>query len=338
MRIKNNLLRELNNEIFLALALGFVPTFIFYIIYVYNVPKQEQSFLHFFPWITSSLGSILMYSDLISKILIIFLSILLPLGVYLCVLVYFLKYILKVSKLESSPYIKSVYLLPDKIRFNYNKSGSNFSCEFNEIKKIDMEISIHKMNGACSVDAGKPVISGYIIGDINLNFIKKDDSKYSVCATPFMLYQESYLIKILDYCKKNNIPLEYNVVDIYNQTNSTTEEFKKKIDNYREYGPLKLTQNDKMNTVIISILSYILGMGLVIYFRQNVANFPQDVALVPFSLLILLSLILDVGLILDKNKYPQVEKSNKYVEYCGLILFAKLVITIGTIAMCFMYN
>ncbi len=334
MRLKNNLLRALNNELVIVFAFGLFTTFVLYLIYTSNVQEQNYSLINFFSWMAESIHSLLIYSDFKSKILIALFCILLPLGVYLCCIAYIIKYIIAVKKLSEGVYIKFVNLLSDKICFNYNKSSYDFVCSFNKIKNLDMEISISKMNVYSNTLLTG---SGYIINNIIFKFIKFDNSELSVCVTPFPFYVTSFIFSIIDYCKKNGIYLTYKFVHMDGKISPITEEMQKQIDNYKNYGRPKLTENEKLILVVFSGLLYLLGIGLILYFKNNVVNFPEDFGLIIFLMPIFCSLVMDIFYIIDKiqNQFKNSEINNILEKYYELFSFIKILLAICIIAFCF---
>lgn len=332
MRLKNNLLRELNNEIIIALALGIFTSFLISVIYTSNTQDQTYTLVHFFKWAAESINSLLAYSDLKSKILIILFSIFLPLGIYLCCIAYIIKYVLAVINLNSGMYIKSVKLLPDKICFNYNKPSHNTTCKFSEIKNIDMNVYVSKMNVYSN---GLAQGSGYQIDNINFKFIKTDNSELSICMTPFPLYVTSFIFSIIDYCKRNNLKISYKFAHIDGHTSTTTEDLQTQIDNYKKYGKPRLTDTEKCILGIASVLLYILGIGLIINFKNNVANFPEDFGLIIFLIPIFFSTVMDISYIYDKKQFKDINTNNKLYKHYEIYSFLKILLAIIVIAACF---
>ena len=329
MRLNNNLLKDINTNLILALAVGLIPTFLFWAIYTTNVHAADQSFIHFFSWYFSSINTLLAYSDIKNQLLLLSFCVLLPLGVYICVFAYIVKYLLKTKAILSDLHIKHVDLLEDKICFEYSKPEYNFECKFSELKKVHFQVILQWSNGTATVSGG------YKIGDMKFYFTKNDDTTYSISTTPFPLYAMSYILKIVDYFKINGIVFSYEFIKDDGKKDSNTKEFEEKIANYISEGRYRLSKNDQFAILLLSQLSYIFGLGLMINFKDNVANFPNDIGLVLFSLPIIISAVLDVGLLLDKNKLQGLKMNYKVLKHYNLIMFIKIIVFVCVVVGCF---
>ncbi len=333
MKIKNNLLKDANGELIVALIIIAIITTILYAIY-YDSNRLEQtySFSNFFLWIISAIQNLLSYCDDIkSKFLIWLFCIFLPLGVYLSGIAYIFKYFFTIKQILSSLHIKSFNLLADKIYIEYNNRKYNTTCKFNEIKKINLLGTINKI----SISSNSTFYgNGYIIDALIITIIKNDNSEFSIKATPCPFYSISYIFKIVDYCKCNNINLSHKFITTNNTTNSSTEDFEKQIENYKIYKKNKLTENEKASITIFSMLAYLLSIGLTIYFKDNVANFPEDFGLVIFLMPLIFSLVMDAAFLIDKINFPNPE-NNSFLKNYEIVFIVKIIIATSVIMSCF---
>lgn len=329
MRLNNNLLKEQKNELLIAFALGAVTTFILWAIYVSNVQEQSCSFINFFVWFVNSIHSLLLYSDIMAKILIILFCVCLPIGVYLCCFAYVIKYCVAVKKLAEETHIKAVDLLPDRVCFNYSNAFNNVICKFEEIKKVDMNVVLSGMN---VYSDGVSMGGGYMVDNITFTFVKNDNTELSVCMTPFPFYVMSFIFSVVDYCKTNHLDLTYNFVSVDGQTNAMIKEFQIQVDNYKKNGKPGLTENERKFVLIFSAMLYVLGLGLIINFKNNVVNFPQDFGLVIFIIPIFISVVMDVFYILDKKGFKDVRVNNNIFKYYEIFLLIKILLVIVIVA------
>lgn len=331
MRLKNNVLKGLNSDHVIAFVLAAITSFLLFAIYTSNVQYQSFSLVDMFGWFVESISSLLIYSDLQAKIFIILFAICLPIGVYLVSVAYIIKYCLAVKKITGAIHIKSVDLLSDKICFNYNKSSNNIACQFSDIKFLDMEVSVARLN---VYSGGMLYGGGYYANGITFMFVKNDNSELSIYVTPFPLYITSFIFSVIDYCKQNNIELSYRFVHADGKTSSTTEELQKQVDNYEKYGRPRLTENEKWFVVMFSSLFYLLGLGLIITFRNNVANFPEDFGLIIFLLPLLVSGVMDIFYIADKKQFKDAKTNNLLSKYYELFLLIKILLVLVVIFTC----
>ena len=197
---------------------------------------------------------------------------------------------LGLKKLASSLNLKSVDLLPDRVKFNFNRPQYNFACGYGDIKNLEMVL--HTV-------VGHNKYGSYIVlNEIELNFTVLKDKKLSLKNTP--LKTVNFIYKIIDYSRMvNNFSYKFNGAGVH-------IELKEKIDDYLQKGvkPV-LTNTEETKFKWMSIVFFLMGFCLFIGLKGELNYCIQEGLWFPFifpAIFIGISFIVDLILIIDKIK------------------------------------
>ena len=251
--------------------------------YVYLSGYAEKSISGFFSWALASLNSQEHIEDAL-------LLIALPVIFYTGLIITVVQRYLGLKKLASSLNLKSVDLLPDRVKFNFNRPQYNFACGYGDIKNLEMVL--HTV-------VGHNKYGSYIVlNEIELNFTVLKDKKLSLKNTP--LKTVNFIYKIIDYSRMvNNFSYKFNGAGVH-------IELKEKIDDYLQKGvkPV-LTNTEETKFKWMSIVFFLMGFCLFIGLKDELNYCIQEGLWFPFifpAIFIGISFIVDLILIIDKIK------------------------------------
>ncbi len=251
--------------------------------YVYLSGYAEKSISGFFSWAIASLNSQEHIEDTL-------LLIALPVIFYTGLIITVVQRYLGLKKLASSLNLKSVDLLPDRVKFNFNRPQYNFTCGYGDIKNLEMVL--HTV-------VGHNKYGSYIVlNEIELNFTVLKDKKLSLKNTP--LKTVNFIYKIIDYSRMvNNFSYKFNGAGVH-------IELKEKIDDYLQKGvkPV-LTNTEETKFKWMSIVFFLMGFCLFIGLKGELNYCIQEGLWFPFifpAIFIGISFIVDLILIIDKIK------------------------------------
>ena len=251
--------------------------------YVYLSGYAEKSISGFFSWAIASLNSQEHIEDTL-------LLIALPVIFYTGLIITVVQRYLGLKKLASSLNLKSVDLLPDRVKFNFNRPQYNFACGYGDIKNLEMVL--HTV-------VGHNKYGSYIVlNEIELNFTVLKDKKLSLKNTP--LKTVNFIYKIIDYSRMvNNFSYKFNGAGVH-------IELKEKIDDYLQKGvkPV-LTNTEETKFKWMSIVFFLMGFCLFIGLKGELNYCIQEGLWFPFifpAIFIGISFIVDLILIIDKIK------------------------------------
>lgn len=251
--------------------------------YVYLSGYAEKSISGFFSWAIASLNSQEHIEDTL-------LLIALPVIFYTGLIITVVQRYLGLKKLASSLNLKSVDLLPDRVKFNFNRPQYNFTCGYGDIKNLEMVL--HTV-------VGHNKYGSYIVlNEIELNFTVLKDKKLSLKNTP--LKTVNFIYKIIDYGRMvNNFSYKFNGAGVH-------IELKEKIDDYLQKGvkPV-LTNTEETKFKWMSIVFFLMGFCLFIGLKGELNYCIQEGLWFPFifpAIFIGISFIVDLILIIDKIK------------------------------------
>ena len=251
--------------------------------YVYLSGYAEKSISGFFSWAIASLNSQEHIEDTL-------LLIALPVIFYTGLIITVVQRYLGLKKLASSLNLKSVDLLPDRVKFNFNRPQYNFTCGYGDIKNLEMVL--HTV-------VGHNKYGSYIVlNEIELNFTVLKDKKLSLKNTP--LKTVNFIYKIIDYSRMvNNFSYKFNGAGVH-------IELKEKIDDYLQKGvkPV-LTNTEETKFKWMSIVFFLMGFCLFNGLKGELNYCIQEGLWFPFifpAIFIGISFIVDLILIIDKIK------------------------------------
>ena len=251
--------------------------------YVYLSGYAEKSISGFFSWAIASLNSQEHIEDTL-------LLIALPVIFYTGLIITVVQRYLGLKKLASSLNLKSVDLLPARVKFNFNRPQYNFACGYGDIKNLEMVL--HTV-------VGHNKYGSYIVlNEIELNFTVLKDKKLSLKNTP--LKTVNFIYKIIDYGRMvNNFSYKFNGAGVH-------IELKEKIDDYLQKGvkPV-LTNTEETKFKWMSIVFFLMGFCLFIGLKGELNYCIQEGLWFPFifpAIFIGISFIVDLILIIDKIK------------------------------------
>ena len=251
--------------------------------YIYLSADVQKTISGFFSWALASLSS----QESIADVLLL---ISLPVIFYTGLIIAIVQRYLGLKKLASSLNLKSVDLLPDRVKFNFNRPQYNFACGYGDIKNLEMVL--HTV-------VGHNKYGSYIVlNEIELNFTVLKDKKLSLKNTP--LKTVNFIYKIIDYSRMvNNFSYKFNGAGVH-------IELKEKIDDYLQKGvkPV-LTNTEETKFKWMSIVFFLMGFCLFIGLKGELNYCIQEGLWFPFifpAIFIGISFIVDLILIIDKIK------------------------------------
>ena len=252
--------------------------------YVYLSGYAEKSISGFFSWAIASLNSQEHIEDTL-------LLIALPVIFYTGLIITVVQRYLGLKKLASSLNLKSVDLLPDRVKFNFNRPQYNFTCGYGDIKNLEMVL--HTV-------VGHNKYGSYIVlNEIELNFTVLKDKKLSLKNTP--LKTVNFIYKIIDYSRMvNHFSYKFEGA-------GTQPDINEKIEDYLQTGVVSILTSAAEGPVKwFSVLFFIIGLVFLIAFKDDINYFlTKDftgllLPGLPVAAFIGVSFIFDIILIVDK--------------------------------------
>ena len=274
MRLKNTNSEIPVTAIIFLLILSIIITAIMGVSYSNNV-EYNHSFLGFISWI---------FADGIAfaGVIIIF---------YALTILAVIKNVLDKKEFNRKPRIQYVNFSPDRIDFIYNIPGCNFSCNYQDIKELEMEIitSYAKDN--------------VIVRGINLIFILTDNRRYNILIDS--MYKIKTIYKIIDYTKNvKNFRYLFKEDLVSPDCKEKIEKYINK--GYKDFLGKKSALDLKMASIFFFLLYIFTCIMLLMVNAENPVSisyiFRETLLALPILIIVLIiDIILIIDYIRDKN-------------------------------------
>lgn len=194
--------------------------------------------------------------------------------------------------------LMSVDFKPNRVYFRFNRDNCDISCSYRDINSLTMEINITK----------ERTKNGYVnvVNYIALHFVVIGNKSFTLTNTTINF--KGLIYKVIDYTREvQNFSYKFS-------GNGEHADLDEVIECYLKKGmkPI-LTKPQEKGFKLMSILFFIIGLFFVFMFAKDIAQSRFDgglfILLFMPSVFILISVILDIVLIIDKiheKKYESV--------------------------------
>lgn len=294
MKITNVSAKISLKPVLLTFAISVGVTVLFSLIFLLSGPA-EISFSEFFKWY----GNFIQYltADQPTYVIEIWLFVGLgPIIVYGAFLFTLIYRQIQISQFKSGLNLKYINLKDGNIDFVFNKKGFDFSCGYKDIEKIDMIIKTERTTRYVNKYSKRYVI---VISEIQLAFYLLNKKKFKIANTG-CLSPINMIYKIIDNTRPISNLINYEVDGPDDGIMEKVQTYVKK--NYKQRYTLR--ERNRLKFVSVGLL--IMAIMFILVFKDTLIKNPYDsfllpMLLIPLSILIIPSIIIDILVIIDEN-------------------------------------
>ena len=294
MKITNVSAKISLKPVLLTFAISVGITILFCLLFLSSGPA-EISFSAFFKWY----GDFIQYltaehpEDIIEIWLFVGLGPIIVYGTFFFMLIYRQ---IQLSQFKSGLNLKYINLKDGNIDFVFNKKGFDFSCGYKDIEKIDMIIKTERTTRYFNKHSRRYVI---VISEIQLAFYLLNKKKFKIANTG-CLSPINMIYKIIDNTRPISNLINYEVDGPDDGIMEKVQTYVKK--NYKQR--YTLCERNRLKFASVGLL--IMAIMFILVFKDTLIKNPYDsfllpMLLIPLSILIIPSIIIDILVIIDEN-------------------------------------
>lgn len=294
MKITNVSAKISLKPVLLSFAISVGMTILFCLLFLSSGPA-EISFSEFFKWY----GSFIQYltADQPTYVIEIWLFVglgpIIVYGTFLFMLIYRQ---IQLSQFKSGLNLKYINLKDGNIDFVFNKKGFDFSCGYKDIEKIDMIIKTERTTRYVNKYSKRYVI---VISEIQLAFYLLNKKKFKIANTG-CLSPINMIYKIIDNTRPISNLINYEVDGPDDGIMEKVQTYVKK--NYKQRYTLR--ERNRLKFASVGLL--IMALMFILVFKDTLIKNPYDsfllqMLLIPLTILIIPSIIIDILVIIDEN-------------------------------------
>lgn len=288
----NNVSIETSSQslIFLSVFVCIITAGLIYFYVTFS--GAEISFLGFFVWLFDIFQT--MRREMPDEPVLPWVLLILFFALYIGFIASFIQRYNALKRFNSEVNVKYIIFSQGKMDFIFTRPENNFSCIYQDIKKLYMDIQsklVHTKNGS------------YIAFEqMTLNFTLSNGKNYKVSNTTSA--PMSLIYKIIDWTRG----VEEFGFDFSGY--GEIPDYRGKINAYLTNGYKDLIGNESASKQkLLSILLFIIGIALIIPFQNDIKDAPQDLGFIlifsPPMILLIISFIIDIILAIDEIRDNQ---------------------------------
>ena len=251
--------------------------------YLYSSPNSS-SILDFFQWLFLLIKTFISEGeDLSEKIFLTIFSVIIPIAIYIGLIGAIISRNKALQEYRSGLNVKYVEFLPNRINFSFTQPQYNFSCGYNDIEKLNIELYtniVHTKSGPQTV-----------WNETIFNFYTLNNKKFKVNCVSFMLNKVYSVISYMRGIKELNYKFTGagKILDLDDKISAFLKTGHKKF----------LGRNEKTHMMIISTVLFIFGTLISLIFLGTISDFGWLFIFIPAIIPLLISVVMDIVLFID---------------------------------------